>query len=103
MTNLLMNFAILGIVIGMVFKVAGASEKIVEMMKTPMTIGTGGGNTIKEEQIIGDIELVDIDFRYPTKPDVQVSKKVNIHIKRGTVVALVGPSGCGKSSVIALI
>lgn len=49
MTNLLMNFAILGIVVGMVFKVAGASEKIVEMMKTPMTIGTGGGNTIKEE------------------------------------------------------
>lgn len=47
-SNLILNFVILGIVAGNVFKVAGASEKIVQMMKTPTLIGTGGQKIIEE-------------------------------------------------------
>lgn len=51
----------------------------------------------------GVIEIKDIAFSYPTKPDVEVLKRINIDIKNCQTVALVGHSGCGKSSIIALI
>jgi len=51
----------------------------------------------------GEIDLENVKFIYPTKPDVTVLKNVNIDIKNNQTVALVGHSGCGKSSIIALI
>lgn len=51
----------------------------------------------------GVIDIKDIKFHYPTKPDVEVLKRININIANCSTVALVGHSGCGKSSIIALI
>jgi len=51
----------------------------------------------------GVIDIKDIKFVYPTKPDVPVLKRININIQNCQTVALVGHSGCGKSSIIALI
>lgn len=51
----------------------------------------------------GRINLKDIAFNYPTKPDVPVLKRINIDVQNCQTVALVGHSGCGKSSIIALI
>ena len=51
----------------------------------------------------GVIELKDVAFNYPTKPDVTVLKRINIEVENCQTVALVGHSGCGKSSIIALI
>lgn len=51
----------------------------------------------------GVIDIKDIRFNYPTKPDVPVLKRININIQNCQTVALVGHSGCGKSSIIALI
>ncbi len=44
-------------------------------------------------------------FHYPTKPEVQVLKGIDLEIdnKRNRVVALCGTSGCGKSSIISMI
>lgn len=44
----------------------------------------------------------DIDFHYPTRPDIQILKKFNLEVEEGKTVALVGLSGSGKSSTIAL-
>lgn len=44
-----------------------------------------------------------IDFRYPTRPDVQVLSGLNLDVAQGLTVALVGPSGSGKSTVIQLL
>jgi ATP-binding cassette subfamily B (MDR/TAP) protein 1 len=52
---------------------------------------------------VGEIELKDVCFRYPTKTDVEVAKNVSLKIEENKVVALVGESGCGKSSIIALV
>jgi ABC-type multidrug transport system fused ATPase/permease subunit len=53
----------------------------------------------------GLLEVKDIKFSYPSKPDVEVLKGVtfstNMETKR--VVAICGTSGCGKSSIISLI
>ena len=55
------------------------------------------------EDVRGDIEFVNVDFSYPTRPEVKIFSKFSIHIAHGTTVALVGESGSGKSTVISLI
>jgi ATP-binding cassette subfamily B (MDR/TAP) protein 1 len=44
-----------------------------------------------------------VNFNYPSRPDVQVMKNLNLVIKGGKTTALVGPSGSGKSTVIQMI
>jgi len=51
----------------------------------------------------GRIELRDLHFTYPARPEVQVLKGLSLTVEPGNVVALVGPSGNGKSTVIGLL
>lgn len=40
-----------------------------------------------------DIDFKEIDFRYATRPDVQIMNGFNLQVSDGQTVALVGPSG----------
>lgn len=51
----------------------------------------------------GSLQLVDVAFRYPTRPEVPVLEGFSLTLQPGQVVALVGPSGGGKSSIVKLI
>ncbi|PWA36617.1 ABC transporter B family member 4 [Artemisia annua] len=53
--------------------------------------------------IHGDIELKDVYFTYPARPDEQIFSGFSLSISSGTTAALVGQSGSGKSTVINLI
>ena len=55
------------------------------------------------DKAVGRIELKNVNFRYPTRPDVRVCKGLNLTIEPGEMVAFVGPSGSGKSTVINLL
>lgn len=55
------------------------------------------------EDINGDIELTDVCFTYPARPDEMIFSSFSLRIPRGTTAALVGQSGSGKSTVISLI
>ena len=44
-----------------------------------------------------------VNFRYPSRPDVQVLNGLDIVVEPGNTVALVGSSGCGKSTTVSLI
>ena len=55
------------------------------------------------DDISGDIELRDVHFSYPTRPDEHIFKGFSLRITSGTTAALVGQSGSGKSTVISLI
>lgn len=44
-----------------------------------------------------------LHFNYPSRPDVEVLKGIDLLVKPGQTLALVGPSGCGKSTIVSLL
>ncbi|GMJ09270.1 P-GLYCOPROTEIN 4, MULTIDRUG RESISTANCE 4, ARABIDOPSIS P-GLYCOPROTEIN 4, ATP-binding cassette B4 [Hibiscus trionum] len=55
------------------------------------------------ENVKGNIELRNVGFKYPSRPDVQIFRDLSLSIRAGKTVALVGESGSGKSTVISLL
>nr|XP_043634304.1 ABC transporter B family member 15-like [Erigeron canadensis] len=60
-------------------------------------------NGNKPEIITGHIEMQDIDFVYPARPNISIFKGFSVTIEAGKSTALVGQSGSGKSTIIGLI
>ncbi|OMH83424.1 Multidrug resistance protein 1 [Zancudomyces culisetae] len=58
---------------------------------------------ILPSELKGDIKVDDVSFSYPTRPDIQALKHVNVNAAPGQTIALVGSSGSGKSTIINLI
>ncbi|KAJ2158813.1 hypothetical protein GGF46_003504 [Coemansia sp. RSA 552] len=82
----------------------GAATKVYQVIDRQSPIdAVDSDEGLSAEAIRGDIELADVDFRYPTRPDVQVLQGLNIRVEAGQRVALVGESGCGKSTMISLL
>ncbi|KAK4407429.1 ABC transporter B family member 11 [Sesamum angolense] len=53
--------------------------------------------------INGDVELKDVHFSYPSRPDERIFNGLSLMVPSGTTLALVGQSGSGKSTVINLV
>ncbi|KAH6698866.1 multidrug resistance protein [Verticillium dahliae] len=51
----------------------------------------------------GDIVLENVNFVYPTRPDVKVLEGLNLCFPAGKVTAIVGPSGSGKSTIVGIL
>ncbi|XP_022678965.1 putative multidrug resistance protein [Setaria italica] len=57
----------------------------------------------KPEKLTGEVEIVDVDFAYPSRPDVTIFRGFSLSITAGKSTALVGQSGSGKSTIIGLV
>ncbi|KAH7444589.1 hypothetical protein KP509_02G084300 [Ceratopteris richardii] len=55
------------------------------------------------ENVTGIVDFVDVDFVYPSRPDVPILKGLNLKIDARRSIAIVGAMGSGKSAIIALI
>jgi ATP-binding cassette subfamily B (MDR/TAP) protein 1 len=84
-------------------KAHSAASELKSLFDRRPSIDTWAENGRSLEQLNGSIELRDVHFRYPTRPDQPVLNGLNLHIHPGQYVALVGASGCGKSTAIALL
>jgi ABC-type multidrug transport system fused ATPase/permease subunit len=60
-------------------------------------------NVDSKNEILGNVELKNLSFAYPTRPDEEVLQNINISIKANQLVALVGSSGSGKSTIASLL
>ena len=70
MIQLILNFLTLGFVFTNLFKLVGASEQVIKIMKQLPKINPRGGVTIPENEVRGEVELKNVSFWYPTKTDV---------------------------------
>ncbi|KAL5538774.1 hypothetical protein UlMin_043914 [Ulmus minor] len=80
-----------------------AAYKMFEAINRKPLIDAYDSNGKKLDDIRGDIELIDVHFTYPARPDEPIFTSFSLSIPSGTTNALVGQSGSGKSTVISLI
>ena len=57
----------------------------------------------KLDSVEGHLELKNVHFAYPSRPDVSIFKDFSLVIPKGQTVAIVGNSGSGKSTIVSLI
>ncbi|KAL1954144.1 hypothetical protein VTO42DRAFT_1724 [Malbranchea cinnamomea] len=83
---------------------AAAFEKLEAAIERESKIdGTveGVGRTLPE--VSGHVELQNVSFEYPSRPDVPVLRDVSLTCPAGKHTALVGLSGSGKSTVAGMV
>ncbi|KAG2332628.1 hypothetical protein Bca52824_003808 [Brassica carinata] len=82
-------------------KVAGA--KIFRIIDHKPTIERNSESGVELESVTGLVELKNVDFSYPSRPDVKILNEFTLSVPAGKTIALVGSSGSGKSTVVSLI
>ncbi|KAG2407376.1 hypothetical protein LR48_Vigan01g291200 [Vigna angularis] len=80
-----------------------AAFKMFETIERQPDIDVCDTGSRQLDDISGNIELREVCFSYPSRPDELIFDRFSISISSGTTVALVGQSGSGKSTVISLI
>ncbi|XP_014731144.1 PREDICTED: multidrug resistance protein 1-like isoform X2 [Sturnus vulgaris] len=81
----------------------GAAYTIFNIIDNEPQIDSYSETGYKPDHIKGNVEFTNVYFNYPSRPDVEILKGLNLKINSGQTVALVGGSGCGKSTTIQLI
>ncbi|KAK2531311.1 multidrug resistance protein 1 [Columba livia] len=81
----------------------GAAYAIFNIIDNEPQIDSYSETGYKPDCIKGNVEFQNVYFNYPSRPDVEILKGLNLKVSCGQTVALVGGSGCGKSTTVQLI
>ncbi|CAI0412585.1 unnamed protein product [Linum tenue] len=83
-------------------KAAGSSRRVFQLLDRTSTMPKSGDKCPLGDQV-GEVELNDVWFAYPSRPSDMVLKGISLKLQPGSKVALVGPSGGGKTTIANLI
>ncbi|XP_056375699.1 ATP-binding cassette sub-family B member 5-like isoform X2 [Hyla sarda] len=81
----------------------GAAHGIFQVIDQASAIDSFSLDGYRPDILKGDVEIKNVHFCYPSRPNVQVLNGLNLKVKSGQTVALVGQSGCGKSTTVQLL
>ncbi|PIN07940.1 Peptide exporter, ABC superfamily [Handroanthus impetiginosus] len=76
---------------------------VFEIIDRTPKIDPDDNSALKPPNVYGSIEFKNVDFSYPTRPEVLVLSNFTLKVNGGQTVAVVGVSGSGKSTIISLI
>ncbi|ETL36558.1 hypothetical protein L916_11492 [Phytophthora nicotianae] len=80
-----------------------AAFPVFQTIKRPSLIDPLNDEGKKLDKVMGRIQIENVSFAYPSRPEVQVCSNYSLTIEPGETVALVGPSGSGKSTMVSLL
>ena len=101
---LVSSVAVLSEVYGDLLRAAGASERLMELLRLQSPIVSPASPRALPARAGGaSVQLEHVRFRYPSRPQHPTLLDFNLSVAPGETVALVGPSGAGKSTVFQLI
>nr|GMD09458.1 ABC transporter B family member 25-like [Ipomoea batatas] len=83
-------------------KAAGASRRVFQLLDRASSMPKLGNKCPLGDED-ADVELDDVWFAYPSRPNHMVLKGITLKLQPGSKVALVGPSGGGKTTIANLI
>ncbi|KAL8253621.1 hypothetical protein R6Q59_031842 [Mikania micrantha] len=80
-----------------------AVRSVLAVLDRKTEIDPNSSNGVTVRKINGHIELKNVYFSYPSRPEQMILHGFSLKIEAGKTVALVGESGSGKSTIIGLI
>ncbi|KAL7589043.1 hypothetical protein Lser_V15G41113 [Lactuca serriola] len=97
------NIADAGSMSSDISKGSGAVRSVLAILDRKSEIDPDDTKGLTIKRINGDIELKNVYFSYPSRPEQMILQGLSLRIEAGKTVALVGESGSGKSTVIGMI
>ncbi|PWN43517.1 putative Leptomycin B resistance protein pmd1 [Ceraceosorus guamensis] len=80
-----------------------SAGKIFETIDRVPEIDSASDSGARPTRCDGEIEVCNVDFRYPARREVPILENFSVQIPRGKITALVGASGSGKSTIVSLV
>ena len=84
-------------------RASGGMGRINELFAEDSRLSVPAVPTLLPSPMRGELQLDNVRFHYPTRPDAAALDGFSLRVSPGETVALVGPSGAGKSTVFQLI
>jgi len=80
-----------------------AADSVFAVLDRIPQIDSTSSEGLRLDGVQGRLGFHGVNFRYPTRPDVQVLRSFELVVEPNNTVALVGHSGSGKSTIIGLL
>jgi ABC-type multidrug transport system fused ATPase/permease subunit len=84
-------------------KFIGATDDLFEIFESQEEKIQEVEKGIEQVEFTGKVTFKNLSFAYPSRPETEVLKNINLSIEPGNLIALVGKSGAGKSTFATLL